>query len=88
MAIMLLFIISVIPEKQEGDNYTFGLYERFDLEAVAQYTRSLYPDGIVGVHGFSMGAATSTMHTELNEEAKKCRFLCARCAISYDGECR
>lgn len=57
-----------------GDNYTFGLYERFDLEAVAQYTRLLYPDGIVGVHGFSMGAATSTMHTELNEEARNVDF--------------
>ena len=57
-----------------GDNFTFGLYERFDLEAVAAYTRSLYPDGIVGVHGFSMGAATSTMHTELNEESKNIDF--------------
>ena len=24
-----------------GDNFTFGLYERFDLEAVADYTRNL-----------------------------------------------
>ncbi|MDE5976882.1 MAG: lysophospholipase [Turicibacter sp.] len=57
-----------------GDNYTFGLYERFDLEEVAEYTRSLYPDGIVGVHGFSMGAATATMHTELNEQSKNIDF--------------
>ena len=28
-----------------GDNFTFGLYERFDLEAVADYTRNLYPEG-------------------------------------------
>lgn len=60
--------------KTGGDNYTFGLYERFDLEAVASYTRSLYPEGIVGVHGFSMGAATSTMHTELNEKTKNVDF--------------
>ncbi len=57
-----------------GDNFTFGLYERFDLEAVAEYTRALYPGGIIGVHGFSMGAATSTMHTELNEESKNVDF--------------
>ena len=57
-----------------GDNFTFGLYERFDLEAVADYTRNLYPEGVVGVHGFSMGAATSTMHTELNEESKNVNF--------------
>lgn len=57
-----------------GDNYTFGLYERFDLEAVAEYTRSLYKDGTIGVHGFSMGAATSAMHTELNEQSKNVDF--------------
>ena len=50
------------------------MYERFDLEAVADYTRNLYPEGVVGVHGFSMGAATSTMHTELNEESKNVNF--------------
>lgn len=60
--------------KTGGDNYTFGLYERFDLEAVAKYTRSLYPDGVIGIHGFSMGAATSTMHTQLNEESKNVDF--------------
>ena len=57
-----------------GDNYTFGLYERFDLEAVATFARGLYPAGKLGVHGFSMGAATSTMHTELNESSKTVDF--------------
>lgn len=57
-----------------GDNYTFGLYERFDLEAVATFARGLYPAGKLGVHGFSMGAATSTMHTELNESRKTVDF--------------
>ena len=57
-----------------GDNYTFGLYERFDLEAVATFARGLYPDGKLGVHGFSMGAATSTMHTELNEVSRNVDF--------------
>lgn len=57
-----------------GENYTFGLYERFDLDAVAAFARELYPDGTLGVHGFSMGAATATMHTELNEESKNVDF--------------
>lgn len=57
-----------------GENYTFGLYERFDLDEVVNYAASTYKDGILGVHGFSMGAATSTMHTELNEEKKKVDF--------------
>lgn len=57
-----------------GDNYTFGLYERFDLDSVVDYTSEIYKDGLVGVHGFSMGAATATMHTELNEEKKTADF--------------
>ena len=57
-----------------GENYTFGLYERFDLDEVVNYAASIYKDGILGVHGFSMGAATSTMHTELNEEKKNVDF--------------
>lgn len=57
-----------------GDNYTFGLYERFDLDTVAAFTRELYPNGIVGIHGFSMGAATATMHTELNEKSHYADF--------------
>lgn len=57
-----------------GDNYTFGLYERFDLDSVVDYASEIYKDGLVGVHGFSMGASTATMHTELNEEKKNVDF--------------
>lgn len=57
-----------------GEEYTFGLYERFDLDAVVDYTADLYPNGLLGVHGYSMGAATSTFHTELNEEKKNVDF--------------
>ena len=51
-----------------GKNSTFGLYEKFDLEEVATITRRLYRSGKVGVHGFSMGAATAIMQSELNEQ--------------------
>ena len=57
-----------------GDNYTFGLYERYDLDSVVSFARQMYPSGKLGVHGFSMGAATSTMHTELNETSKNVDF--------------
>jgi len=50
-----------------GKSNTFGLYERFDLEEIATIARRIYPDGKVGVHGFSMGAATAIMQSELNE---------------------
>lgn len=50
-----------------GRNYTFGLFERFDLNEIAVIARRLYPAGRLGVHGFSMGAATAAMQAELNE---------------------
>lgn len=57
-----------------GEEYTFGLHERFDLDAIVNYTAELYPNGLLGVHGYSMGAATSTFHTQLNEEKKNVDF--------------
>lgn len=51
-----------------GDDYTFGHYEQHDLDAIVSYTRGLYPNCLLGVHGFSMGAATSALHTKLNED--------------------
>lgn len=57
-----------------GENYTFGLFERYDLDTVVAYAKEKYKDGVLGVHGFSMGAATSTMHTALNEKDKKVDF--------------
>ena len=52
-----------------GNNSTFGLYEKFDLEEVASVARRIYKDGKIGVHGFSMGAATAIMQSELNEKS-------------------
>lgn len=57
-----------------GEHFTFGLYERFDLDEVVKYASRSYPDGRVGVHGYSMGAATATMHSELNERDKNVDF--------------
>lgn len=57
-----------------GNDYTFGLYEKFDLDEVVKYTKGIYSNGVLGVHGFSMGAATSALHMELNEEDKRVDF--------------
>ena len=51
-----------------GKTSTFGLYEKFDLEEVATVARRIYKEGKVGIHGFSMGAATAIMQSELNEK--------------------
>lgn len=60
--------------KSGGKDYTFGLYERYDLDSAVKYVKNIYPNGKIGVHGFSMGAATSTMHVELNEKEKNVDF--------------
>lgn len=39
-----------------GNDYTFGLYERYDLENVAKFVKKKYPNGLLGAHGHSMGA--------------------------------
>ena len=57
-----------------GDDYTFGFYERFDLDSVVNYVKKKSPSGKIGVHGYSMGAATSAMHSELNEKTKNVDF--------------
>ncbi|MGL5575547.1 MAG: alpha/beta hydrolase [Sarcina sp.] len=51
-----------------GDTYTFGRYERYDLDSIVTYTKSIFPTGSLGVHGFSMGASTSAMHSRINEK--------------------
>ncbi|MEG1311802.1 MAG: alpha/beta hydrolase [Romboutsia sp.] len=57
-----------------GDDYTFGLYERFDLDSVAKFIKEKYPQGKLGAHGYSMGAATVLMHSGINEENKYVDF--------------
>ncbi|MGL4337378.1 MAG: alpha/beta hydrolase [Turicibacter sp.] len=60
--------------KTGGEDFTFGLHELHDLEAVVEYVRSSREVRNLGVHGYSMGAATATMHTELNELSKNVDF--------------
>jgi len=57
-----------------GKTSTFGLYEKFDLEEVATVARRIYRNGKIGVHGFSMGAATAIMQSELNEQSNLVDF--------------
>ncbi|MEF9992171.1 MAG: alpha/beta hydrolase [Romboutsia sp.] len=63
--------------KTGGDDYTFGLYERYDLDSVAKFLKERYPNGKLGAHGYSMGAATVLMHSGINEEKKYVDFYIA-----------
>ncbi|MDB0438658.1 alpha/beta hydrolase [Clostridioides difficile] len=57
-----------------GDNYTFGLYERYDLDSIVKFVKNKFPDGKLGIHGFSMGGGTAAMHTAINSENKEVDF--------------
>lgn len=57
-----------------GDNYTFGLYERYDLDSLVKFVKNKFPEGRLGVHGFSMGAGTAAMHSEINSKDDKVDF--------------
>ncbi|MGS5515478.1 alpha/beta hydrolase [Clostridioides difficile] len=57
-----------------GDNYTFGLYERYDLDSLVKFIKNKFPDGRLGIHGFSMGAGTAAMHTEINSRNRDVDF--------------
>ena len=57
-----------------GNTYTFGRYERYDLDSIVKYAKSIFPTGSLGVQGFSMGAATAAMHSKINDEHKLVDF--------------
>lgn len=46
-----------------GKTTSYGYYEKFDLEAVVKICRSIVgEDAIIGIHGESMGAATTILY--------------------------
>lgn len=55
-----------------GVDSTYGFYEKFDLESVIEYLLANYGEDIeFGVHGESMGAATTLLYAgELSNKAK------------------
>lgn len=55
-----------------GVDSTYGFYEKFDLESVIEHLLENYGEGIeFGVHGESMGAATTLLYAgELSNKAK------------------
>lgn len=68
-----------------GKTTSFGYYEKIDLEAVVNAVRQVVgDDAIIGVHGESMGAATTLLYAGLLED--KADFYIADCAFSDFGE--
>lgn len=65
-----------------GTGVTYGYYEKYDLDEWVKWVKQLQPEGTIGVHGVSMGAATALQHAVLNEEAKGVAFYIVDSAYS------
>lgn len=65
-----------------GDSVTWGNLEKYDLDQWISWVSQRIPNGTIGVHGISMGAATALMHAELNESNKRVAFYVADSAYS------
>lgn len=65
-----------------GESVTWGNYEKHDLDAWIDWVRTLHPNGVIGVHGVSMGAATALMHAALNERHRRVKFYIADSAYA------
>lgn len=78
----LLLIDSRDHGESGGDSVTWGNLEKYDLDQWISWVNQRIPNGTIGVHGISMGAATALMHAELNESNKRVAFYVADSAYS------
>lgn len=60
-----------------GNSISWGYYEKYDLDQWIDWIEQRHPNGIVGVHGISMGAATALLHAEMNEATHRVKFYVA-----------
>jgi uncharacterized protein len=65
-----------------GPSLTWGHFEKYDLDQWVDWVKQRQPNGVIGVHGVSMGAATALLHAELNEASRRVNFYVADSAYS------
>lgn len=78
----LLLVDSRAHGESGGNSVTWGNYEKYDLDRWVDWVYQRFPEGMIGVHGISMGAATALMHAELNETNKRVAFYVADSSYS------
>jgi len=78
----VLLVDSRAHGKSGGDSVTWGNYEKYDLDTWVDWVQKRFPQGEIGIHGISMGAATALLHAELNETSKRVRFYVADSSYS------
>lgn len=69
-----------------GKNISYGFYEKYDLNNVIKFIHKKFPNGIVGVHGESLGASTALLQAGLNQKNNTIKFYVVDCPYSdlYD----
>jgi fermentation-respiration switch protein FrsA (DUF1100 family) len=65
-----------------GGDVSYGYYEKDDLNSVVQYVKKLNPNGIIGIEGVSMGAATTVLYADKYSANKDVSFYVADCPYS------
>lgn len=78
----VLLVDSRAHGESGGHSITWGNYEKYDLEQWLDWLTARSNQGIIGIHGVSMGAATALLHAELNETNKRVAFYIADSAYS------
>ncbi|MCD2347696.1 alpha/beta hydrolase [Clostridium guangxiense] len=65
-----------------GNNISLGYFEKYDLDNCVRWVRKQNPNGIIGIHGESMGAATALLHSNMNIKEKYVSFYIVDCPFS------
>lgn len=65
-----------------GESYSYGFYEKYDLDQVLTYVNTRFTNGFIGVHGESMGAATCLLHAGMKDKTAEADFYIADCGYS------
>lgn len=68
--------------KSGGNNISLGYFEKYDLDNCINWVKDRNPNGIIGVHGESLGAATALLQSAMNENKKTVLFYIVDCPFS------
>lgn len=68
----------IVDARAHGDSggsvISWGYFEKDDVNAWLDWLKEKAPQGVVGIHGISMGAATALLHRSINEENRAVSF--------------
>jgi len=78
----LLLVDSKAHGDSGGSSVSWGIQEKDDVDSWVDWVKNKFPDGVIGIHGISMGAATALMYAGADEKQHKVDFYVADSAYS------